>query len=322
MRIPVGLLPLLALFLLSCEEPFTPKAPFESRPVVTCIVSGNILGYSVSASVAKTYDVGSLNPLDNRLDPFDTSAVVSLLLSGDKFLLKLTKSKRSDTTRYTTPQYLFSSGGLLPYFSAGGISMTVATGSGGKLSATTVVPRERPIETSYDFVGGVTAWTVQPLWTFDWDSGQRDDHLYFPKMLLSYQIINGASALNKQLEIPLRYIIRDGKTVPVYPSFTRNLKLDYAFSALETAIASISEGDSVKSRYKIGMLAFTLVEYDVNLSNYYSSSHGYLDEYSIRVDETTYSNINGGIGIFGSYYTSKLLYEMKPQFIRSFGYQM
>jgi hypothetical protein len=38
-----------------------------------------------------------------------------------------------------------------------------------------------------------------------------------------------------------------------------------------------------------------------DLAAYYSSLNGFLDEYSVRLDEQVYSNINGGIGIFGAY---------------------
>jgi hypothetical protein len=321
MRKRCAVLPLFAFLFSSCDQPFTPKAPFVSRPVVTCIVAGDGYGYTATATVAKTYDVPGLDPMSNTTDPFDTSAVVIVTVAGAPNTLKLRKSGRADTSRYTTKEYRFQGAGVLPYFSGGGLKLTITTGSGTRLTSATTVPQPRLVETDYEFVAGVTANTVQPQWTFNWDNGQRDDRLYFPRMLLSYQIIDGNATVYKNVEIPLTYVEKDGKRIPVYPSFTRRLELSYDFAAMTEAIAAISDGDSVKSRYKIGMLSFTLVEYDVHLSNYYSSSHGYLDQYSIRVDESTYSNVSGGIGIFGSYYTNERLYEMKTQYIRSFGYQ-
>jgi hypothetical protein len=305
-----------------CEQPFTPKAPFVSKPVVTCIVTGTNAGFSISATVGRTYNVNGLDPIVNTTDPFDTSALPIITMNGDKDTLHLRHTRRTDTTRYTTPVYSFSNSGTLPYFSNGILSLAVTMGDGKKVSATSTVPRPRLIETSYMFVAGVTAFTTDPVWTLNWDNEQRDDHLYFPKLTLAYQIVGDSSTVSKTLEIPMHYVNTGGKMVPVYPTFTRALQLDYDFSALQTAIASISAGDSVKSRYKIGMLTFTLVEYDINLSDYYSSSHGYLDQYSVRVDETTYSNINGGIGIFGSQFINSLPFEMNSRFIKSFGYQM
>jgi len=322
MNKPVLLLPLLALLLGSCTESFTPKVDFVPKPVVTCLVAGSETGFTVAATVAQTYDVPFLDPLENRTDPFDTSAVVALTLNGDAYPLKLTRSKRIDTMRYSTPVYRFTSSGPLPNFSTGKFSLSVTTAGGERLSGSSTMPRHRTIETSYNFVAGVTAQTTDPLWKFSWDEGQRDDRLYFPKMVLSYQVINGTSTVNKSVEIPLRVIDQGGKNVAVYPSFTRNLSLEYDFAALEWALVSISDGDPEKGRYTIGMLTFTLVEYDVHLSNYYASSHGYLDEYSIRVDETVYSNVSGGIGIVGAYFTNRLPFEMKVQYIRSFGYRI
>lgn len=315
-------LPCLALIAAACEEPFTPKAPFTPKPVVTCIISGNNKGFSATATVATTYDVSGLDPLENRTDPFDTNAVVMLTIGGDNDTLKLGRSKRADTSRYTTKEFKYSLGGTLPYYNTGSIALTVKMGDGRRVSASCTAPRGRVIESSYQFVAGVTARTTDPLWTFDWNNEQRDDHLYFPKLQLAYQVAGPKGAVYKTVEIPMRYLDKDGKHVPVYPSFTRDLKISYDFAALERAVASISEGDTLKSRYTIGMLTFTLIEYDLHLSNYYASSHGYLDEYSIRVDETTYSNLSGGIGIFGWAFTNQLPFEMNSRFIKSFGYQM
>jgi hypothetical protein len=65
---------------------------------------------------------------------------------------------------------------------------------------------------------------------------------------------------------------------------------------------------------------FELLSFDEHLSNYYSSTHGYLDEFSIRLDETVYSNIEGGMGIFGSYYKSERLFPIYASYIASYGF--
>jgi hypothetical protein len=49
--------------------------------------------------------------------------------------------------------------------------------------------------------------------------------------------------------------------------------------------------------------------------------NGYLDRYSVRTDERVYSNINGGIGIFGSRMDSDYSYPMDRKYVESFGYR-
>lgn len=319
-----GLAAILALLVLSCEEPFTPKAPFVPRPVVICIISATehngVYLMPVSATVARTYDVAGLDPMANTIDPFDTAAVVSVTVGNVNDQLRLFKLPRADAGRYTTKEFRFQDHGLFHMY--GVYTLSVTTGKGEQLRATTTVPPRRMIGTSYQFPAGVTPITTNPHWTFDWNDEQRNDHLYFPKLLLQYQVITPESTVDKKLEIPLTYVEKDGKKVPVYPSFTRDLSVTYDFSAMATAIESIAEVDTVKSHYKIGWLYFQLIEYDTNLSNFYASSHGYLDAYSIRVDESTYTNVTGGVGVFGSSFFNNIFFEMKLQYIRSLGYRM
>jgi hypothetical protein len=274
---------------------------------------------SVSTTVSKTYDVPGLDPMANTVDPFDPAAVVTVTLDKVTDKQRLFKMDRADQSRYTSKEYVFRDNGL--FHSYGVYWLSVTTGKGEKLSASTTVPMYRTIESSYQFVAGVTAVTTDPQWTFNWDNNQKDDHLYFPRLRLAYKIFYADSTVNETVDIPLTYVEKDGKKTPVYPSFTRKFSVTYDFSAMTTAIASISEGDTVKSRYQLGWLHFTLVEYDLNLSNFYSSMHGYLDEYSVRVDETTYSNISGGIGVFGSWFVNSIPYQMKTAYVRSFGYR-
>ena len=61
--------------------------------------------------------------------------------------------------------------------------------------------------------------------------------------------------------------------------------------------------------------------YDPHLSRYYTSLYGNANDYSIRTDPAFYSNINGGIGIFGSQTLSSFDYLFDLLYVRSFGYQ-
>ncbi|MGE5314609.1 MAG: DUF4249 family protein [Acidobacteriota bacterium] len=316
------LLPLLSLWLCACEEPFSPKAPFEPRTVVTCIVSTQG-GYPyITATVSQTYDVEGMDPMTNTKDPCDTSAVVRVTIDGIKYLLQRKSAVRRDSSRYHTREYRYDGVGALSALGSRTMVLEVTTGEGRKLSAATKLPIAKTVDDDYRFPTGVTAETVQKKWTFSWDDGgQEGDELYFPQMLLYYSI-EGDTGYSRTAEIPLTYIEKDRKQIPVYPTHTREKKISYDFAALSRAIASISAGDSIKSRYHIQTLSFTLIQFDDHLSRYYASMHGYLDAYSIRVDETTYSNINGGIGIFGSYVWNYRTYPLKEQYIRSFGYQL
>ena len=82
----------------------------------------------------------------------------------------------------------------------------------------------------------------------------------------------------------------------------------------------ISQGDPNKKDYKIYGAVFTLMIFDENISNYYSTTNGFLDDFTIRIDEKDYSNIQGGLGIFGTYRTQSTGAVFTHNYIKSFGY--
>ena len=57
------------------------------------------------------------------------------------------------------------------------------------------------------------------------------------------------------------------------------------------------------------------VQYEENLYNYYSVVNGFQDRYSIRLDQSTYSNISGGMGLFGAYSVDSLVHTLPYDFV-------
>ena len=53
-----------------------------------------------------------------------------------------------------------------------------------------------------------------------------------------------------------------------------------------------------------------LVQTDQALYVYYNVANGFRDAFSIRMDQPDYSNIEGGLGVFGSYNVDKKSYEL------------
>ena len=85
-------------------------------------------------------------------------------------------------------------------------------------------------------------------------------------------------------------------------------------------IKEISAGDTAKSYYRLDGVDFSLYQFDDALSKYYSSVHGSLDDYSIRVDQSVYTNISGGLGIFGCRALTANSWKMNSAYAHSFGY--
>ena len=109
--------------------------------------------------------------------------------------------------------------------------------------------------------------------------------------------------------------------VCVFPDILITGRFEYKFSAVDKFFRSISDGIEDKSNVTIYYLKLSVVEFNSDLAKYYSSTNGYLDELSVRLDETIYSNVEGGVGIFAAYGSNSITYEVDKNYIHSFGYQ-
>jgi hypothetical protein len=58
--------------------------------------------------------------------------------------------------------------------------------------------------------------------------------------------------------------------------------------------------------------AFVLTQVEQNLYTFYNIANGYQDQVSIRVDMPDWTNINGGLGLFGAMVQDTLFVEIPP----------
>ncbi len=310
-----------AVLLSSCEENFSPKTEVANRTFLFSVISADDTPYSSTQFVVinKVYDVDGFDPSTNNTDPTITNAVVTLKIYNKTYTLSLDSVAVNNA--YLTKQYFYAINAKVNSYDTLIVTARLADGKG--LSSHTRAPKYLNFTYSYPFNHGFTTNLNQVIpvyaWTISWTNSDRQ-HLLFPKMQISYlQNVNGTSVL-KYIDVPNKYITRNGKKEAYYEPYTREEFVSYDFEAVDSTMAKISEGDSDKSNYTILGLSFKLVEYDTPLSNYYSSTNGYLDSYSVRSDESIYSNISGGYGIFGSQFTNSFTKDIDPVYIRSFGY--
>ena len=96
----------------------------------------------------------------------------------------------------------------------------------------------------------------------------------------------------------------------------------YEFSSefLNKAMEEISEGISNKSSINILGALFEIKVYDYALGIYANSVQTFEDEFSIRISAPDVSNINGGLGIFGTYFSETFQIGITSDYIESFGY--
>ena len=64
-----------------------------------------------------------------------------------------------------------------------------------------------------------------------------------------------------------------------------------------------------------------LLIFDEYLSSYYSSIQLGVSGFTIRIDDPDFSNIKGGLGIFGSYVRTKYTLRFSSPYLKSLGFQ-
>lgn len=294
----------------SCEENFSPKEPFSEKYVLYAVIE-NSLPYTtpyVSATIRKTYDEDGYVPSANHPDN---------TVSGCNVIITV---KNKETALEQVGGFYLGAFNSVPNEL---VKIKAELPNGKILTAETNIPGIIPhLDFSYQFKTGIHTYMDQSYWgktwRIEWDS--YEDDLYFPRLILSYAKKEGSELKLHHKEIPLKYVQRNHKTEAVYPSYTWGKSIEYSYDSFDSVMTSISAGDSLKENYFISSISFGLIEYEKNLAAYYSSTHGYLDNYSIRLDESTYSNVNGGIGVFGACTETYQIFDVNRKYIESFGY--
>lgn len=310
------LLILISLFNLSCEESFSPKEEFKERYVLYGDFSmlPQVNFNSASVHLFKTYDVEGYNPYTNKNNPVISKADVVLSISGKEY--KMVEDTILSISRYDSIEIAYNPGLLRLVAKPNDLVKVTAKLPNGKiLSASTTIPSPPNFSYSYQYSNGFTTNIDRSMWgsSFVISWSKFKENLYFPRLVLSYSKKVGQEiVLNRvEKEIPLRFVKKGDKFEPVYPGYTWETKLDYSFEAIDSTLAQISGSDPEKGNYIIHSFYLRYKIFDEHLAKYFSSTKGFLDEFSIRLDESTYTNVSGGIGVFGSEYFNSVRYENK-----------
>lgn len=153
---------------------------------------------------------------------------------------------------------------------------------------------------------------------FVWRS--PDAFVYFqPRLTLKYFHQSAEDTTWYEIVIPVT-VNDDGSldTVanrtlePIY--LMPNRSVDYVMN-------KISEGDPIKENYHIYAAFLEIITLDQNLARYYGSTAREIDSYTIKTDETDFSNIENGFGIFGSLRKDRFQVKVIRTYIESFGYK-
>jgi len=300
----------------SCEENFSPKGNLQKKYILSCVIRTDT---SIQiATISKSYNVNGYDPYENTEDPFLKSAYIRIWSGDNVYFMKDSSVVRTDTSRYKGPLHFFYLDNFVPD-NNNAMEIEAVLPDGKTLRAATSLPEE--VEWNYTNIdtSDTNAFRIPSLskdyFSFSWYQGSSLGW-YLPRFVLIYSKLVDGVEERHQVLVAQKY----ENNKPVYYQPTKNTTVSFQNSSLDSVFRQISAGDPDKSRYKIYGGILELLVFDENLSKYYSSTNGFLDDFTIRLDENDYTNIEGGLGIFGSYLKQKKGTLIAPEYISSFGY--
>jgi len=310
---------LLAAFLLftGCDSSFDPKKNYEEKYILNLVIKGDSV--KQIAIAAKTYDVPGFNPNENSVSPFISGASISIY---SKFYDNTYIFKDSTSTaigqKFGAPAPIY----VLNQMKArvnDTLTLTAVMPDGKVLKSKCAVPRDLDFKLSKNFISTITQNPSEKALTIQWSGSP--DNIYVPKLVLYYATDKNGVVKGYKKEIPLKFADVSGTQKPLYPGVTRDKILIYEYAAINKIMSEISAGDQDKYSYVIQDAVLEVLVMDKNLGNYYGSTEGYLDDFSVRLDEVIFSNIEGGLGVFGAYLVSSRKINIEENFVQSFGYR-
>jgi len=303
----------LALLSFSCDENVNPKSPFVERYILNFIVRGDTT--LQIATLTHNYNTSGLDAYTNTVDPAIKDADIKIWYDNEVYTLRDTLIERADTLRYKGPVYYY----YLENFPVGynkPISVEAELNNGIILSSSTKIPSEL----LFDSISIIIPRADKSDFMYSWQK-EMDGIFFLSRLRIHYKYLTENNIEYKVIEVPLSVNNNAGDIIANYPVVTEFNTITYSQSGLDSTMKWISGDDPEKSNYILFKAEFESFVFDRELSKYFSSTHGYLDDFSVRLDENIYSNIRNGLGIFASYIKERKAVFLKEEYVKSFGYE-
>lgn len=315
MRVIIKTIILTFIVFISCDDSFSPKAPYEEKYSLNCIIRGDSL--IQVATVYKSYDVPNTDPLENTEDPFIDGAFIRMWRGNDEiYIFKDSSMERTDASRYKSDFKYYYINDFAP--NEGDIlKIEALLPNGRRLSSNTLVPIEvlRSESRSDTIVTRTSKGYLSTTWIIE-----NPDQVYLPKLYIEYFENENGVNIRKIKIVPWKKVKIDNVTKYIYPSLSRDYSIDYEIDLISESMEDISKNDSEKKKYTINSMFLELSVFDKNLSTYYFTVGLDDNSFAIGLDEGDYSNIENGFGIFGSFITQEFQISLSKNYVTSFGY--
>jgi hypothetical protein len=308
------------LFLLSCNQSFDSKAPFQPQLVVFSVLSTDRTAQFVR--VEGDYMPAGYDPLSSTADNAIPGAIVTMREGSTTYRLRDTVMSRQDTSRYKTPLHAFV---LNPFAAQPGKVYVVTVQASGypAATATATMPGR-----SFPGTGVTTSLILDNPRGYEENADIICNALlssaakgYVGRLFADYEVLIGTEWIEGRVEIPLAFIdpkVPDLKyvTYPQLKSRTADrMVVSFKNNVYKATLQSLASGRYKSNKLIFNRAVFQFLQADKNLFNYYNTTHAFRDAQSIRLDEPLFSNVSGGFGVVGAYTLDSLVHILPEDFL-------
>lgn len=314
----ISLLVLFAIFAISCSDTdFSPYDEFREKYVMNCILNPDSSFQIVTLN--RSYMVTNYEPYSSTEDNFVKGALVRLWNGNDEVvILRDTILNRSTGDLYQKPYKVYYTKNFKPKTGTN-IQIEALLPNGKRLTSSTFIKKQPlkvdPIDSMkfYPKEGLSYAGAV-------WETEQKNA-VFAPKATILYMRQGMYGDKIQKVSVPAYIQNENGNAKKYYPQPTSMTMWQIDTSVVNQTLRSISDGDPDKSKYFVYSMIIEISILDNNLSLYYNSTSRGKDLYSVIIDETDYSCINGGFGVFGTYSKESIVLPFNSLFLYKLGYK-
>ncbi|MGB8316642.1 MAG: hypothetical protein WCE54_00860 [Ignavibacteriaceae bacterium] len=297
---------IITISIISCENNFTPVINFKKQYALNCIIRGDTaLQY---AAILQSF----VNENFNKESAFISGAVLKLNYDGRDYFFSDTSSGVPDNIRYYYLKNLNLEKGKQ-------LKIEADLPDGTVLKSSTQTPD--PGILIFEGDKNIPPDNLSDVFSINWRLFNYDgESLYYkPFLYIEYRkYVNGTMVYMKK-EVPVQYNLVNEKFIPVYPAISMNNSIEYPLDAINKTLKDLQETDSV-SNHDILNANFVLWIFDKNLATYISSTEGFQEDFSLRIEAADFTNVQGGYGIFGSFLKYETNIQFNPYALKLSGY--
>lgn len=321
----IHLIKTIVLFIIfeGCSEEFSINAPYEDVYVLNCILrNNNSIQYAILSQ--NTFTENGLSPATISSAQNISGAEIEIISNNSVFVMRDTTIQLTDSEKSIINCYYVKNLTLNPGKT---IKLEVTIPGGKKLESTVKVPyiSYKTFSLAFPQIYQL-GYQEKPSYNWTW-SGNAEDNaniLNLPQLEIYYQKNEAGTLIDKKIPIPLALHFNYdelGNLTPVNVELSFN---NYCVTTLENVnktMQGISGDDANKKNYIINKVVFSVISLDPDLSRFYSAYHTFAEDFTIKLRQTDFSNVEGGKGIFGIYYKFTQHLIIDRLYISSFGYQ-